>query len=181
MKQLFILRHAKTSPLLEGQDDRARPLNERGHQAARAMGRYLRPVMPGITNILCSSALRGEQTLQGLFDGAQMPADKRFAPPVSVEDGLYLCGAEKLMERLRRISGDNRRVLLIGHNPDLQELIQLLCHEAWFPEQLDSVRGKMPTGSLAIVNLPREPWFDLDTRHGVLAHYVTPVELAAGA
>lgn len=181
MKQLILLRHAKTSPLAADQDDRARVLNERGRRAAVAAGRFLRPVMTGIDQILCSSAQRSEQTLTGVMEGAAIPEAKRFGPSVTFEDGLYLCGAEKLMERLRRIHGECRRVMLVGHNPDMQELIQLLCHEAWRPEDLDSVRAKLPTGSIAIINLPTEPWFDLDTRRGVLALYTTPAEFDAAA
>ena len=147
MKQLRLLRHAKSSWSDPSLDDHERPLARRGREAATRVGVHLREeqIRPGL--VLCSSAVRTRQTL----DLLQLPPKV----DVRIEDGLYDADAEVLLDRLGRISDKVQSVLLIGHNPAIQDAAISLAGGA------DALVGKFPTAAMADLQLPIETWAEV--------------------
>jgi phosphohistidine phosphatase len=148
--RLYLLRHAKSSWDEPGLADHDRPLAPRGRRAAKAMGRYLREqgIEPDL--VLCSSATRARQTLKRLG-----LADARIEPDLYAADAATL----------RRFIPETASVMLIGHNPGLQDLALSLVRSG---PRLVELAAKFPTGALATI--------ELDT--GELIDFVRPRDLA---
>jgi phosphohistidine phosphatase len=148
--RLYLLRHAKSSWDEPGLADHDRPLARRGERAADAMGRYLREhgIEPEV--ILCSTATRTRQTLERLG-----------LPDARIEPELY--GADAAT--LRALIPDASSVMLIGHNPGMQDLALSLARSG---AKLGELAEKFPTGALATI--------ELDT--GELVDFVRPRDLA---
>jgi len=164
MHQLHLLRHTKSS-WDDDAEDRERPLNRRGRDAAALVGETLPKAIGALDLVLCSSALRTRETAELVL--------ARFAQPPRVlyEDGLYLASEAKLMQRLRRLDEQTNSVLVIGHNPGLHELAVALAAPG-SPAAVALNEGKFPTGvrvSFAIA----ASWSEIaDARHRIV-DYVT--------
>ena len=117
--------------------------------------------------VLCSSSARTRETLDGL-----LPA--LGSPEVLVERGLYEASAGGLLSRLREVPGTADSVLLIGHQPAVQQLALELAGDG---EQLARLRDKFPTAALATLLLV-DTWADLRSGCAELVDYVKPKELA---
>lgn len=174
MKTLHLLRHAKSAwddPALEDHD---RPLNPRGQRAAATMAQHLaarKDGPPPLDLILCSSALRAQETLRAILT-AWGPAP----PPVVIERALYLCGAATLLRRLRALEEETSAVLVVAHNPDLQELALSLASTG-DPKDLYRLNDGLPTGALLTITLDVPDWPSLSWHKGHLVEYVTPRSL----
>jgi phosphohistidine phosphatase len=172
MPKLHLLRHAKSS-WKEDIDDHERPLNKRGREAAALVGRHLPAAVGPLDLVLCSSARRTRQTLGLVL--AEFPA----RPRCLVEGDLYLADCAKLLDRLKRLDETAANVMLIGHNPGLQELAIALT-EGESPTAKILMSGKFATGARASFDIGTG-WSALgDTRH-LLLDYVTPASLPRGA
>jgi len=160
-RRLYLLRHAKSSWKERGLADHDRPLAGRGRRAAKAIGRHLREhgIEPEL--VLCSSSTRTRETLEriGLADAR-----------VEIESDLYAARADTLLARLRKIPPDVRSVMVIGHNPGLQELALLLVRDG------HELETKFPTGALATLAL-HDGWDALDRRTAALIDVVRPRDL----
>src|SRR5919201_3672630 len=115
MKTLHLLRHAKSSHK-DGIEDRERPLNRRGREAARSLAEHLPAVLGSVDLVLCSSALRTRQTLDLAL--AQLAP----RPRIAIEDELYLASREKLIRRMRRLDERDANIIVVAHNPGLHDL-----------------------------------------------------------
>ena len=143
MKQLLLLRHAKSSWNDPGLDDFDRPLAERGVKAARLMGRELaaRDWLPDLA--LVSSALRSRDTWR--LVAAELPVHPRAA----FAETLYDASAADILSQIRKTDGSSGCLVVIGHNPGLEELATQLAgpgSEAKARKRLDE---KFPTAALA--------------------------------
>jgi phosphohistidine phosphatase len=159
-RHLLLLRHAKSSwddPALADHD---RPLAPRGRKAAKLIGAHLSREGIVISRVLCSSALRTRQTLELVEPAGE----------VQIEDELYGATDEYLLDRVRRESDEHQAVMLIGHNPAMQELTLLLS-----PGAEDRV-GKFPTGALATLTFTGS-WASLAPGQADLVAFVKPREL----
>jgi phosphohistidine phosphatase len=168
VKRLYLLRHAKSSwddPELR---DRDRPLAPRGERAAVQLARHLarERVRPGL--VLCSSAKRTRQTLKRI-----LPALGKHVE-VLIEDELYAASADALLARLRRLPDSVSAVMVVGHNPGLQQLALALARDG--PER-PRVEDAFPTGALAILSVRRLTWAGLRPGDGEIVGYVVPREL----
>jgi phosphohistidine phosphatase len=159
-RRLYLLRHAKSSWKEEGLADRDRPLARRGRRAAKAIRRHLREQGVDPELVLCSPARRARETLEGIE-----PALGRGG--VRVEPELYGASADALLARLREVPGAVRSVMVIGHNPALQELAVLLA----------GLEGKFPTGALATLAFRGRDWTALDRGTAELIEFVRPRDL----
>ncbi|WP_439817148.1 SixA phosphatase family protein [Zavarzinia sp. CC-PAN008] len=167
MRQILILRHAKSSWATDGLDDHDRPLNARGETAAVLMAREIARLGLVPDQVLCSTALRTRQTLAAI----RSVLDPRIA--VSVEPELYLATAATLVARLKALPDSVRAPLLIGHNPGLHELAFSLSGTG-DAELRHQLAGKFPTAALAVVELADAPWRTLAVQSGTLAQFRTP-------
>jgi phosphohistidine phosphatase len=167
VRTLFLLRHAKSSwdePLL---GDHERPLTKRGRRATKVIARYLRS--QGVTPelVLCSSARRTQETLERLTVGCTNDVE------VHVERDLYLASAVDLLDRVRLVPAEVSSVLLIGHNPAIQELALTLARRA---AEVDPIRQKFPTAALATLSFDA-PWEQLSPGGAELTAFVKPRDL----
>lgn len=170
MNTLYLLRHAKASPQ-NGGEDRDRLLDDQGRRGARRLAGWIaeRRLAPEL--VLCSPAVRTRETLDLV-----LPALGR-RPRVLYEDLLYLADARQLLAQLRRVPPGTRGVLMVVHNPGVQELATLLADETAGP-LLRRLAEAFPTGALAGYEVG-VPWAALDRRRAHLATYVTPKDLSA--
>jgi len=115
MRQLLLLRHAKSSWDDPAQSDHARPLNARGRRAAACMRASMHELglVPDV--VLVSSARRTLQTLEALG-----PWDE--TPIIEPMNGLYLASAAQILTVLRSVSDTVRSLMVVGHNPGLHDL-----------------------------------------------------------
>jgi phosphohistidine phosphatase len=167
---LYLLRHAKSAwddPALADHD---RPLNDRGRRAAPAMGNWLREHDCAVAQALVSTAERARQTWELVSARLKRP------PEAAYERGLYLCGAQALLGRLRQVDADRPSCMLIAHNPDMQQLALTLAGNGDV-DVLAAMRGKYPTAALAILSFAGS-WRDLDRGCAVLTDFVRPKDLA---
>ncbi|MBS0221974.1 MAG: histidine phosphatase family protein [Proteobacteria bacterium] len=171
MKTVLLLRHAKSAWGDPGLADHERPLNRRGEHAAEIMADHIvrKGLRPDI--ILCSTALRTRQTLAPLLRRLDNPA-----PPITLEKGLYLASEAVLLARLQALPDDLRVALLIGHNEGIGELGGALAGDGP-AELLQALRGKFPTGALAILQAPIQQWAQLAPGSARLVEFVRPRDL----
>jgi len=172
MRQLLLLRHAKSSWDDPQLSDHARPLNARGRQAAVAMRRAIRDLSLAPDVVLVSSARRTLQTLEALG-----PWDE--TPLIEPMDALYLAPAPGMLAVLNGVAETARSVMLIGHNPGLHELAVLLAGKTGMdsgtPAARQLARG-YPTGALAEFTIPG-PWERLDSGSARLLRFLAPGDL----
>jgi len=169
LKQILLLRHAKSSwadPIL---GDSSRPLNERGKRAAVAMGRQLTrlDVVPQV--VLCSSAKRTRETYEGLGASVQ-------GVPVEFTDAIYEASVDRLLNVLRGADDSYDRVMMIGHNPGMEGLAKLLCDGQGNTKALARLAEKYPTGALAILETDSPSWDELGQGSCCLKAFMRPAD-----
>jgi phosphohistidine phosphatase len=171
VKNILLLRHAKSAWNTAHQSDHDRPLNDRGERAARTMAAHIATKAPRPDLILCSTAARTRQTLAPLVTALGSPT-----PPISLEKQLYLASESELMDRLQALPKDAGTVLLVGHNEGIGELaVSLAGHGPG--EALQHLREKYPTGSLATLALRQDSWTALASGSCDLLAFVRPRDL----
>lgn len=155
MKTLLLMRHAKSSWSEAGVDDHERPLNRRGERDAPRMGRWLadQDLLPGL--VIASTARRAVQTASAVCQGAGLSDD------VVEYSRLYHASPAAWASVVQRIADGVERLLAIGHNPGLEELVEAL-HGEW---------ERMPTAAIA--------WFDLELRSWKEFSLTAPAALRA--
>jgi phosphohistidine phosphatase len=163
-RRVYLLRHAKSSWKDTSLPDRDRPLAGRGRRAAKAIARYLREqdIQPEL--VLCSTARRARETLDRIEPALVTPA-------IRVEGDLYAASADALLERLRSVPDTVESVMLIGHNPGLQELALALARQS---DTVRELEAKYPTAALATLTVLVEGWQELDRETAELVALVRP-------
>ncbi len=170
MKRLFLLRHAK-SLRDESLNDRDRPLNARGRADATKMGSYMRRKRYLPDRVLCSSAKRTAETWTTLAP------ELRTTPQVKFLDTLYLAAAGSIMRVIRQEGEDASALLLIGHNPGLEDAARDLAVEPSSAKQrefLAAIEIKFPTGALAVLQFDVEAWREIADGTGTLVDFARP-------
>jgi phosphohistidine phosphatase len=169
VRRLWLLRHAKSSWDDPGLPDRLRPLAPRGVRAAGAVERHLRATAVAPDLVLCSPARRAVQTWEGVAPGVPP------GTPVHIDESVYDADGGELLARLREVPAPVASVLLIGHNPAVQDLaVDLVgAGDATLRERLVA---KFPTGAVATLEVPGD-WRDLDRGAATLLAFVVPREL----
>jgi phosphohistidine phosphatase len=164
MKTLLLLRHAKSSWKNESLDDHDRPLNERGKKEAPKMGQLLleEHLLPDI--ILSSDAKRCRRTVERVCDAAG------YRGETVLSSELYLANPATYLKAIARQSEQTSRLLVVGHNPGLEELL----------ESLIGRYEPMTTAALAHIRFDNlERWSDTNaSTRGELVKLWQPMELA---
>lgn len=179
MLTLSLLRHAKSGWDDPDLDDVDRPLAARGRKAAPVVGAFMAANAIAPDLVMCSPSVRTRQTLD------LVSQHLAGSPKVVFDDALYLATGEALLARVQAVKGKGRaaprHVLVIGHNPGLQELALALT--ASQPEHAADRRAmaeKLPTCALVVLDFDAERWRDILPGGGRLRHYMTPKRLQAG-
>ena len=146
MKRLLILRHAKSSWADSSISDWQRPLNERGERDAPRAGQWLRErgLVPDI--IITSDAVRARTTAEAVAKASG------HLQAIRLEPSLYGASPEAMIEVLNGAPDEARAVMIVGHNPGLEELVSKLSGES----------HGMPTAGLFVFDVPITRWRDLD-------------------
>jgi phosphohistidine phosphatase len=142
MKELLVLRHAKSEHSNPRLMDHDRPLNPRGLETAPRVGRLLasEDLLPDL--VLCSTAMRTTQTAALVLEAAGTDI------PTEHLKELYLASARTILEQVVLGGGDADRVMVVGHNPGMEDILDMLglgLHE-------------MPTAALAHVRFDIDDW-----------------------
>jgi phosphohistidine phosphatase len=172
MRRLLLLRHAKSSWSEPGASDHDRPLNRRGQEAAPRIGAYLarHGLIPD--RILCSTARRARETWE--LVGAEAPA----APPATFSEQIYNATPRALVDVFRGADPHAASLLVVGHNPGLQEAATALIASGDL-EDRERLREKLPTGGLVVIDFAIADWSKLHSRSGRLERFVVPRMLEA--
>ena len=137
MSTLILLRHGK-SDWSGGEPDHLRPLARRGRRQVPEAGRWLADNVGVIDLAVVSPAERTRETWR--LAAAELAAP----PPVREDDRVYAGSAHSLLGVLRELPGEVGTVVLVGHNPGVEDLVASLTG-----------RGvPMPTSALAVIDLP---------------------------
>ncbi len=173
MLTLCLFRHAKSSWDDPGQTDAERPLNVRGRKAAVAMGRYIAAEGLLPDRILCSTAVRTRETVARAFAGVA------GAPDPELIDAIYLAPAERLLDLVRKLPAAAERVMIVGHNPGLQDLALGLVASGT-DDAVARLAEKLPTAALVVITFEAASWRVVAPRSGRLKRFITPRDLEAG-
>lgn len=168
MKILTLLRHAKSGWDDPVKRDFDRPLNPRGRRAARTVGREMRSLGLAFDRILASPARRVVETIEEV--------SQSFGPlEPDYDQRIYLAPTAALVEIVRGTPDEVERLLLVGHNPGLEELALFLAG----PDGplRTQVETKYPTGTLAEIEFPAAHWSDVAEGAGTIARFVRPRDL----
>jgi phosphohistidine phosphatase len=174
MRQLMLLRHAKSTWDDASMPDRDRPLNARGRRSAAVMRQAMRDLGLAPDVVLVSTARRTMETLEALE-----PWDD--TPLMEPMDSLYLANPMQLTAALHGVAETVRSVLLIGHNPGLHDLALNLAGPRALASGAEAARGLaagFPTGALAEFVVAGS-WWDLREGGGRLVRFLTPRMLEA--
>lgn len=164
-RTLVLVRHAKSSWDLDV-DDQDRPLSGRGRRDARVLGELLaaRSIRPDL--VLCSTALRAQQTWQVAVAGGAQATEVRF------ERRIYHAWVPELLNLIRS-APDVKTLLVLGHAPGIPDLVTHLGVREHGSKLWARLDAKFPTSAVAILEVARD-WADLGKGRAHLAAYEVP-------
>jgi phosphohistidine phosphatase len=172
MLRLMLLRHAKSDWGDPALGDHARPLNERGRSAAALMGHYLAAHDLSPDLVLCSTATRARQTWDIVSTAfTDLPATRLL-------EGLYMASPADLIGIIRQAPADARRLLVVSHNPGLEDLADWLVAAGDIVARQD-LEEKFPTAGLAVIDFAVADWAHIHPQGGRLDRFVTPRAIEA--
>jgi phosphohistidine phosphatase len=163
MKTLLILRHAKAENATPGLPDLDRALNDRGKGEALAVGGFMRKQNLKIDLVLSSPAQRARETAQLVLDTAGLQIDVRFYPQI------YEASPQLLLALLSEAEEATSSLMLVGHNPGLEDLIRTLTGR----------EAHMSPATLAKIDFEVAHWSEVKENTGTLAWLVNPAEAGA--
>ena len=170
MKTLTLLRHAKSSWAEAGVADFDRALNERGRAAATRLGQEMRHLGLEFDAVFASPARRVAETV-ALVEQAY---GKRL--PIQIKPQIYEASVESLLGLIRTAAATVGSLLVVGHNPGLQQLALALT-KAGETTLREGLADNLPTAALVEIRLPIAPWTEAGDAGGTLHRFVRPRDL----
>ncbi|GGY72699.1 CHAD domain-containing protein [Marinobacter zhanjiangensis] len=164
MKDLFLIRHAKSSWTDDSLRDMDRPLNNRGKRQVDAMARALLELGALDGPVHASHAFRARQTIEGVME--QLP-ERNLASRVHFDPELYTFRWKRLFRWLKHLNSDAPSITVIGHNPALTDLAGILTGDE-VPE--------LVTGAVMHLKIPVTSWHQLARGRAKLVHHLPPAE-----
>lgn len=159
MKTLYLLRHAKSSwDNAANLADFDRPLNKRGHKTVPLVAEKILESRFQIDLILSSPARRTSQTATLLKAAARLSAEIQF------DRRIYEASWQTLLEVVRETADDKNSLMIVGHNPGLEDLAGNLTGQAW----------RMKTAALAVVDSTVERWREIAAGRGRMQDFFSP-------
>jgi phosphohistidine phosphatase len=174
--RLLLLRHAKSDWSGKSQDH-DRPLAPRGKKAAPQIGAYMRTKGYQPALVLCSTAVRARQTLELIVPELEDEPETRF------DRALYLAEWPGLMAEIQDVPASATPLLLVGHNPGLEQLaiaLALQSQSGSERERAQRLAQKFPTAALAVLDFQIPDWGELRPGTGRLSDFVQPKDLRSG-
>ena len=176
-KTLILIRHAKSSwtPYKRDNfigDDHARPLNKRGKLAATSMASHLGATIGTVDHVFSSSATRATQTCKRII------LDVKTIRKPLIERNLYTFEFVKLLNFIKGISSNFNKVIVIGHNPAVQELSNYLIRPDPLNKASSSIIEKFPTCGVANIQIRCTQWTQLAEKCGYLNDFLTPKSIS---
>ena len=138
-----------------------RPLNKRGKGAAELVGRFIRGQKLKPDLVLSSPAIRARETIDCVLEASGR------SPEVRYDERIYEAGPLRLLEVISQVEEHLQVVLLVGHNPGLEELLELLTGQ----------REQLPTAGLAKITFEADEWSKIGDKKGRLDWLAKPKEL----
>ena len=166
-RELWLMRHGKAERY-DGSEDYDRALKKRGKRDAKRMGKWLKGQQFLPDAVISSPAIRAIMTAKIACDALAIDRQK-----IQVEKRLYGEGLVRVKAVLADCPTTFNRVLLVGHNPELEELLAYLVK----PTQLPEVEKLLPTAALAHLALP-DDWTHLEKGCGELLSIISPKSCA---
>jgi phosphohistidine phosphatase len=163
-RTLLLMRHAKASPTIAGVSDFERPLLAEGRAAAALVGSFIKREQLAIDYALSSPAVRARETIESVLEAAGLSLN------VNTDQRLYEAAPQHLAEALAEVDNDLIVVLLVGHNPVLEDLVHLLTGE----------RVHLSPGTLTHVDVVATGWGEIGSVENKLRRVVRPKELLEG-
>jgi phosphohistidine phosphatase len=167
MRCLLLMRHAKAERLEAGGNDFDRSLAPRGQADAKTIGTYLVRHRSIPDRSVISPATRTRETwarASGAFEKT---------PPASFENRLYDAAPAAILDVIKQTPDSVGTLLVIGHNPGLQELAAMLVASGDVDAR-ERMGREFPTSALATISFAVETWSGVHARGGRLEHFITP-------
>jgi phosphohistidine phosphatase len=161
LRTLMLMRHAKSSWDNPAWTDHERPLNERGHRDAPRMGKLLGEQGLAPTLIVSSTATRARETAERVAEAIG------YSEAILYEPRLYHAAPADWKDVLRALPDAHHRVLCVGHNPGLEELVT-----KWMGEHVE-----MPTAAVVVADVHLSQWSGYDRHHVSIAEIFKPREI----
>ena len=161
MRTLYLLRHAKSSWKDANLADFDRPLSGRGRRAAETVGLFLKDKEIKLDLVVSSPAVRARQTIEIVLRSAKQRPELRF------DERIYEATVGRLLEIVSQLENEHKTVLLVGHNPGMQELLALLTGQS----------EEYPTAALTKITFKNFKWAEVGNKKGSLEWLVKPKEL----
>jgi len=159
IKTLYLIRHAKSDWQDPGTSDFERALTKKGRKDIKTMGSYLklRGVLPDL--LLASCSLRTQETADGLADRLGFEGQRDYLQE------LYLTSSETLVETLMSQEKSFDTIMVVGHNPQMTEVANLLTEEHV---------AKVPTLGMVAITFEIEEWSELEETKGEIDFFIFP-------
>ncbi|MDG2093586.1 MAG: histidine phosphatase family protein [SAR86 cluster bacterium] len=162
MKQIFLLRHAKSDWSTLGQQDFERPLVKRGINDALLISQYIQDKKHSVDAVFCSSAIRTKETFDLCAHSFNFSIEK-----ATYLDELYFVSVDKAIKLIKGLDNNLSSVLLVGHNPTMHILLEEITGKT-----IDS----FSTCALAQICIENS-WKDLSLKNCELKSFIRPKEL----
>ncbi|PKQ07530.1 MAG: hypothetical protein CVT72_02975 [Alphaproteobacteria bacterium HGW-Alphaproteobacteria-11] len=172
MKQLCLLRHAKSDWGDPAKDDFDRPLNARGAKAAEFMAGYIAACPYRPDTVLCSTAARARETCAPL--SLRLGKDV----PVIFRDELYHAMPDAMLDEIRQAPDTAQTLLVVAHNPGLVLLAMALAEDPDEETALRIAHG-VPTGGFIVLEFDVKHWGDIAEGKGRSVFFGRPRDLMA--
>jgi phosphohistidine phosphatase len=171
MKQLTLFRHAKSGwddPVARDFD---RPVNARGLQAARLMGAFAAKSGMQFDHLVSSPAVRCAETLDEFFDGYGQTIEPQW------DRRIYLASSATLLDLLRETPAGVNSLMMVGHNPGLEDLVLDLVPDDGSSPLRDVVEAKYPTATLAVLEFDAQDWSSIGAVPARIVAFTRPRDL----
>ena len=168
MPRLLLLRHAKAESIERGAVDFDRQLTPRGKAAATLIGRYMALNRIAPDRVLCSPSERARQTIKLVQE------ELGASPETVLTSALYNATIEVLVDQIREHGGEAGTLLVVGHNPAVEEALAFLVKPSADSQKLPP---SYPSAALAIVAVQDDDWHGLQEHSGRLQAFIRPRDL----
>jgi phosphohistidine phosphatase len=159
IRNIIVVRHAKSDWENNGISDHERPLNTRGRRDIPLMASYLIQHYPSIDFVLSSDSLRTKETIEGLQKYGYNLSN------ITYTNNLYLASEDKIIDEIVGIDNAHSNILICGHNPGLSEFVQNFC-------SLDFM--DMPSLGAIYIEVDIDSWDDIYTSKGNIVRFDYP-------